>query len=866
MAERVGWQRPTVSRARLRPWPTLPGRPLATLATVLLAAGLSGLSPWAQPALAAEKAPTVTKQPLSITVEEGQSAKFEAAASGSPAPSVQWEVSTDGGATWSPVPGGTTNKLTIASAKTAENGDQLRAFFSNTAGHATSSSATLTVHKAPSITQQPVSAIAEEGQSASFEAAAAGFPAPTVQWEVSTNGGTSWSPVAGATADRLTIAEVMKAQSGYRYRAVFTNVAGKATSAAATLTVPSHNYRVLAWGSNAFGQLDDGGSSLSDVPALADGVSFVSAVAAGSRDSLALLSNGTVMAWGAGGDGQLGNGAFESSETPVPVAGLTQVKALAAGVNFSLALLSNGTVMAWGENEAGELGDGNLENADTPTTVKGLTGVTAIAAGGEHSLALLSNGTVMAWGGDEHGELGNGKTGKSNLPVTVKGLTGVTAVAAGGEHSLALLSNDTVMAWGSDEYGQLGYKAVIVRKEEEETIEEIEEEAHSAVPVAVKGVSGVKAIAAGSRHSLALLSGGTAMAWGADSAGQLGNGGAVSSHPEPVAVSGLAGASAIAGGGNDSVALLGDGSVMTWGDDKSGELGDGSLGGFSDVPVQVVGLGEAVGIAAGAAHELAYGEPIPLVSSVSPDIGPAGGETSVTIAGEHFEEVTGVSFGSTDAESYVVDSPTSITAVSPPGALGPVDVTVTTVAGRSRPVSADRFTYLAPPSVKKLSAKKGPGAGHTTVTITGAGFEGATEVRFGESAAEGFTVQSPTSIVAVSPPGAGSVDVTVTAPGGTSPTSKKDLFQYTPAVEAISPPSGPVAGGTEVTITGAGFAPGLGATAFKLGSKYATQVDCLSQTSCTAMTPANKPGAATVIASVGKAKSAAGTGDLYTYE
>ena len=849
------------------PGTTMDEGPAARLpVAALLVALVLGLSLWPQSALAAEKAPTVTKQPLSVTVEEGQSAKFEAAASGSPSPSVQWEVSADGGASWSAVPGGTADKLTIASAKTTESGDQFRAFFKNTAGHATSSSATLTVHKVPSVTQQPVGQIVEEGQSASFESAAAGFPPPSVQWEVSTNGGASWSPVPGATADQLTVAEVQKSESGYQYRAVFTNVAGKATSVAATLTVPSHNYRVLAWGSNAFGQLDDGGSPFSDVPALASGVNFVSAVAGGGRHSLALLSGGTVMAWGAGGDGQLGSGEFESSEAPVPVAGLSQVKAVAAGSNHSLALLSNGTVMAWGDNESGQLGDGNVEDSDLPVAVKGLSGVKAIAAGGEHSLALLANGTVMAWGDDEHGELGNGKTGKSNVPVAVKGLSGASAIAAGGEHSLALLANGTVEAWGSDEYGQLGYKAVIVRKEEEETIEEIEEEAHSTVPVAVKGVSGVKSIAAGSRHSLALLASGAVIAWGADYSGQLGNGSAVSSQPEPVAVGGLAGVSAIAAGGNDSVALLGKGSVMTWGDDKSGELGDGSLGGFSDVPVQVVGLGEAVGVSAGAAHELAYGEPIPLVSSVSPHVGPIAGETSVTIAGEHFEEVTAVSFGSLAAKSYIVSSPTSITAVSPPGAAGAVDVTVTTVAGRSQPVSADRFTYLLPPTVKKLSAKKGSGGGHTTITIDGAGFAGATEVRFGESAAESFVVESSTTITAVSPPGAGSVDVTVTAPGGTSPTSKKDLFQYIPAVEAIAPGSGPMAGGTEVTIAGAGFAPGLGATAFKFGSQYATQVDCLSQSSCTALAPANKAGVVTVIASVGKAKSAAGPGDLYTYE
>src|SRR5271166_2180899 len=54
------------------------------------------------------KAPRVTKQPVSVTVEEGQSAVFESTATGVPAPTLQWELSTNGGTTWSAVAGGTT--------------------------------------------------------------------------------------------------------------------------------------------------------------------------------------------------------------------------------------------------------------------------------------------------------------------------------------------------------------------------------------------------------------------------------------------------------------------------------------------------------------------------------------------------------------------------------------------------------------------------------------------------------------------------------------------------------------------------------------------------------------------------------------
>ena len=141
---------------------------------------------------------------------------------------------------------------------------------------------------------------------------------------------------------------------------MFTNVAGKATTGAATLTVATNRYIAVAWGQNAFRQLGDGQeNAFSDVPVPVDDLKFVTAVAAGGHHSLALLANGTVVAWGANDSGQLGDGTTITRSEPVEVTGLTGVKAIAAGGDHSLALLNNGTVMAWGDNESGQLGNGN---------------------------------------------------------------------------------------------------------------------------------------------------------------------------------------------------------------------------------------------------------------------------------------------------------------------------------------------------------------------------------------------------------------------------------------------------------------------------------------------------------------------------
>jgi hypothetical protein len=167
----------------------------------------------------------------------------------------------------------------------------------------------------------------------------------------------------------------------------------------------------------------------------------------------------------------------------------------------------------------------------------------------------------------------------------------------------------------------------------------------------------------------------------------------------------------------------------------------------------------------------------PSVTRVEPNVGPASGGTSVTITGSNLSGATAVKFGSTNATSFTVNSETSITAVSPAG-TGTVDVTVTTAAGTSPTSPADQFTYG--PTVTKVEPNRGSPSGGTTVTITGTSFTGATAVEFGTTSAKSFTVNSATSITAVSPKvkGTSTVDVTVTTPSGTSPTSTADQFTF----------------------------------------------------------------------------------------
>ncbi|HUA75930.1 MAG TPA: IPT/TIG domain-containing protein [Solirubrobacteraceae bacterium] len=217
----------------------------------------------------------------------------------------------------------------------------------------------------------------------------------------------------------------------------------------------------------------------------------------------------------------------------------------------------------------------------------------------------------------------------------------------------------------------------------------------------------------------------------------------------------------------------------------------------------------------------------------------------------------------------------AITVAFTPGAVGHREATLEVPAeGQGAVAIALRGdgTSAPPPTVTKLSVKKGPTAGGTSVTITGTRFAGVKAVQFGTGNAVSYTVNSETSITAVAPTGVAgtTVDVTILAQSGRSAVSSKDRFKYEkPTVTKVSSNIGSSAGGNRVTITGTGFALGSG-TAFKFGKNAATAVECTSTTSCTVTVPAaakqGKESVVDVIVAVGKSKSKKNPpNDQYTY-
>jgi len=244
------------------PWSELRARParaaLAAAAALALAAcGGGDAGPTAV-------APTITGQPANASVLEGAPASFTVTATGTAPLAYQWASSFDGGP-WTDVAGATAATLNIAAASTLQSGTAVRVTVSNVAGTATSAAAVLTVEAqvAPEITVQPDRTTVVAGAAATFTAAATGTPAPSVQWQRSTDG-TTWTDVAGATAPTLVTGPTVAGDGCTEYRAVFTNGAGSATSDPGLLGVepvavtPAYEPFDYAAGATLAGQ--DGGS------------------------------------------------------------------------------------------------------------------------------------------------------------------------------------------------------------------------------------------------------------------------------------------------------------------------------------------------------------------------------------------------------------------------------------------------------------------------------------------------------------------------------------------------------------------------------------------------------------------------------
>ena len=247
------------------------------------------------------------------------------------------------------------------------------------------------------------------------------------------------------------------------------------------------------------------------------------------------------------------------------------------------------------------------------------------------------------------------------------------------------------------------------------------------------------------------------------------------------------------------------------------------------------------------AGEVDAGPPPELrVTRLLPPRGGSAGGTSVLIEGSAFlrnfagtgsqaKGVTTIRIGGNQVQDFQIIDDNTIELRTPPGVSGPASVSMRNPNGNF--VCNNCFTYFDELVVTGFTPRSGPLAGGNEVTINGQGFTADTQVLFGSFSSPRITFVSAAQLKAVAPRGLlpGLVDLVVYNKNGVS--TQRRSYTYLPQlrISSIAPVTGPLAGGTTVTLTGTGF---TGATAVRFGTTDATGLTVVSATEVTVVTPA----------------------------
>ncbi len=238
--------------------------------------------------------------------------------------------------------------------------------------------------------------------------------------------------------------------------------------------------------------------------------------------------------------------------------------------------------------------------------------------------------------------------------------------------------------------------------------------------------------------------------------------------------------------------------------------------------------------------------------SIEPTQGKSSGGEAATLMGTGFDPTALVLFNGTplDADAVVIVDDKEIQIVTPPHDPGLVTVEVRLPQDPPDPdiISEleNAFLYYNDVLVAKVDPAEGPVGGGTPITITGTGFLGKTTVLVGGKPAIGVQVVADDEIIAVTPPGVfGSQPVHVINERGAAVLKKGFFYTDAPKVWTVQPAAGPTVGGTDATVLGSGFAPGI---EIFIGKGQASVTDIISSGELRISTPPGEAGKADVTA------------------
>lgn len=216
--------------------------------------------------------------------------------------------------------------------------------------------------------------------------------------------------------------------------------------------------------------------------------------------------------------------------------------------------------------------------------------VRSVALGDAHTCVTRTDGALFCWGDNGAGQLGLGATGSPvPMPTVVTALPDVVAIGAGDVNTCAVAKGGALHCWGNNYSGSLGLGAT-------------DGNPHPA-PVAVPGMTDSVEVTLAYVHTCARKSDLSALCWGNNGAGQVGNGATGAPVPSPFKTSVLA--TAIAAGNAHTCAVLNTGAISCWGYNAYGQIGTGTTGAPVTTPTPVTGGRAYTKVAAGSGHSCA---------------------------------------------------------------------------------------------------------------------------------------------------------------------------------------------------------------------------------------------------------------------
>lgn len=444
-----------------------------------------------------------------------------------------------------------------------------------------------------------------------------GVPGVTVVFTVAAGGGSvagnssvasSGNGIAAVTA--WTLGPALGTNTLKATALAFTPVQFTATGAIGTYSAVAGGMGVTCglqgnaascWGDNTVGELGDGTTVSSSVPAaVTGGLTFTQLDVNGNpgiygnAHACGLTTTGTVYCWGSNGGtcnvcsygllgagvGPGGDNSLLFSSTPLKTAGTqteagtplssnqTYVAVSVASVS-ACAIGSDGNPYCWGScSTSCGLPEPAGYGVVNPTFIPGGPAFSSISTGGNFTCALTSAGAAYCWGSDDSGAIGDGHTPTAVL----QGLT-ITSLSADGtgDHSCVVSSAGNAYCWGNDGYGELGNGTSSPCCLNAEPV--------TAANLVLGGLTFVT-ISSGATHTCALTTAGAAYCWGDNGAGEVGDGTSGNIRTQPTAVVAPSGVTAFAqiSAGNQYTCATASGSNNTycWGANNDGQFGNGS--------------------------------------------------------------------------------------------------------------------------------------------------------------------------------------------------------------------------------------------------------------------------------------------------